>query len=161
MEAARMEDAQATPQGEICYDFSEDELNALAEAEDALTKSDNEPYMLVNDWQRYINSWAVRKGWWDPDKVDSAPKIAGRNTIELAALVGTEASEAVEAARMGWMETFIDEHGKPQGYFSELADAVIRIMDVFNMADQSLEREIELKMAYNEKRPVRHGGKLA
>ena len=59
------------------------------------------------------------------------------------------------------MDTYEDADGKPHGFYSELADCVIRIMDTFAANGQSLEREIRRKMAYNEKRAYRHGGKLA
>lgn len=137
-----------------------------------MTDPDNDPMpdqevifapsrVRISDMQAYIGQWAERKGWYDPGLCDQLPKIKGRNIGELLALVTSEVSEALEAAREGQMDTVTDANGKPQGFYSELADCVIRIMDLFHAADRSLAVEIALKMAYNEKRSYRHGGKLA
>lgn len=109
-----------------------------------------------------IHRWAEGKGWWDTDKADGAPKVKRRNALELCALVSSEVSEAVEEARIGRMRTeYEGPAGKPVGFFSELADVVIRVMDIFEAEGVSLEQEIRIKMNYNELRAQRHGGKLA
>lgn len=119
----------------------------------------------MDDTQDEIGEWAQSKGWWDADKLDSAPKIDGRNSLEICALIGSEVSEAVEEARLGRMATeFVaDKNGimKPEGFYSELADVVIRIMDTCAQAGVSLYDEIQIKMEYNHLREHRHGGKLA
>jgi NTP pyrophosphatase (non-canonical NTP hydrolase) len=43
----------------------------------------------------------------------------------------------------------------------ELADVVIRVLDVAGRYGMDMEKAIKIKMAYNETRPYRHGGKLA
>lgn len=48
---------------------------------------------------------------------------------------------------------------KPEGVPTELADAVIRILDTCEVAGIDLGFEIERKMAYNETRAIRHGGR--
>jgi len=48
---------------------------------------------------------------------------------------------------------------KPEGVPSELADAVIRIADLCGYYGINLEKAIEEKMSYNEKREYKHGGK--
>ena len=101
------------------------------------------------DTQDKIWEWAKRKGW--NDKPIPYP--------EQVALIHSEVSEALEAYRDGVIDTVKDEHGKPIGYFSELADAVIRICHYFSREGRSLQEEIDLKMAYNEEREYRHGGK--
>lgn len=50
--------------------------------------------------------------------------------------------------------------GKPEGLVVELADAVIRIADLCGAFGLDLAAAIEIKHAYNETRPHRHGGKL-
>lgn len=119
----------------------------------------------MDDIQDEIGAWAESKGWWDADKLDAAPKIAGRNSLEICALIASEVSEAVEEARLGRMATtyVVDKNGvmKPEGFYSELADVVIRIMDTFAQAGISLHDEILTKMVYNREREHRHGGKLA
>lgn len=48
---------------------------------------------------------------------------------------------------------------KPLGVPSELADAMIRIMDTAKHYGIDLQAEIEAKMTYNTTRAFRHGGK--
>lgn len=108
---------------------------------------------------------------------------------ERIALIHSELSEALEAYRergtvpggLEWyewdttgyegaldsanFESFIEDREaagvvpKPCGIPSELADAVIRILDLCENEGINLERAIEEKMAYNDTRSHRHGGK--
>lgn len=102
---------------------------------------------------------------------------------ERIALIHSELSEALEAYRergfkestsfnttgysQAWDLESIREDleamgvvGKPEGVASELADAVIRILDTCEAFGINLERAIIEKMAYNDTREYRHGGKL-
>lgn len=84
---------------------------------------------------------------------------ASRVIVQLA-LITSEVSEAIEAVRGGaFDETVLDE--KPEGLPAELADVVIRCLDLAEGLGLDLAAAIERKMAYNRGRPVRHGGKLA
>lgn len=58
-------------------------------------------------------------------------------------------------------EEYYDETAKPMGVGSELADVVIRVMDLAQAAGIDLVYEMERKMEYNKSRPHRHGGKRA
>jgi NTP pyrophosphatase (non-canonical NTP hydrolase) len=49
---------------------------------------------------------------------------------------------------------------KPEGWATELADCIIRIMDVCEFYNVDLEKILVEKMRYNETRPYRHGKKL-
>lgn len=85
------------------------------------------------------------KGFWDTE----------RNEGEAIALMHSELSEALEAAR----------HGNPQSEkipeFSqieeEFADAVIRILEWCEGKGYNLSGAILAKAAYNRKRPPMHG----
>ncbi len=114
-----------------------------------------------------IYRWAKTKGWWDK------PREKGT----MIALMHSELSEALEEIRdnrppiyktkpgyPGWrlMPTdpeFEKTKVKPEGEAIELADLVIRVLDYCAHYGIDLGRAIHLKMAYNEQRPYRHGGK--
>lgn len=76
------------------------------------------------------------------------------------ALIHSEISEALEALREGKIAAY-DKDGKPEGMTTEIADAIIRALHLGGLLGLDIEDAIERKMAYNEKRPYRHGGKLA
>lgn len=100
-----------------------------------------------------IFDWAERKGWNE-----------GLDLTKAHNNCYCELSEAWEEIRNGkdWTEMYTSESEKgpkPEGYLVELADTVIRILHVFAYLRVYPSEVIERKMAYNEKRPYRHGGK--
>ena len=103
-----------------------------------------------------VHQTALEHGWWD-DGVES------RNTLELLMLVVCEVAEAAEHYRdgRGVNEIFFHENGKPDGIPIELADVLIRIMDLSAAWGFDLDEAIRMKAEYNKGRPYRHGGKLA
>jgi hypothetical protein len=88
------------------------------------------------------------------------------NIPEKLCLIHSEVSEALEEYRNGrelgevWYS--IDKYGKekPEGFCMELADIMIRCMDLADFAGVDLWHAIQLKHAYNKTRPIMHGGKL-
>lgn len=71
-----------------------------------------------------IHTVAIAKGWWEK------PREMG----EMIALAHSEISEALEEVRNGKLETYYTDVGaggprKPEGFYVELADAVIRLLD--------------------------------
>lgn len=87
--------------------------------------------------------------------------------ITKLALIGTEVFEAVEELRNGrdiderWYSDpdYPGNPGKPEGVPSELADIVIRCLDLADEARIGLADAILEKLAYNASRGFRHGGK--
>lgn len=79
---------------------------------------------------------------------------------EMAALLHSEISEALESYRdqkpLWWYTT----DGKPEGIASEFADVVIRLAHYAELLDFDLEKAVLKKLAYNKTRPYRHGGKI-
>lgn len=93
---------------------------------------------------------AVKHGFWEP------PLPFGT----AIALIHSELSEALEEERNGNPDICKYRSRKPEGVAVELADAVIRIADLCGHLGIDLEEVIEIKMAYNEGRPYKHGKKF-
>jgi NTP pyrophosphatase (non-canonical NTP hydrolase) len=129
-----------------------------------------EPETQIQGLVQAAHQNAVNKGWWEK------PASFGESLM----LITSELSEALEDYRNGhapteeWYEEPKNSHGKsvitaekqlspewkPCGVPSELADVVIRIMDMCGHYGIDLERAIQEKMAYNATRSERHGGKV-
>lgn len=89
-------------------------------------------------------------------------EVEGINVVKVLAklaLVHSEVSEAVEAAMLGQIQTKVVD-GKPEGLGIELTDIDIRNLHLRGMLGLNAAKDFELKMAYNETRPEKHG-KLA
>jgi NTP pyrophosphatase (non-canonical NTP hydrolase) len=105
--------------------------------------------MEISQMQVEVHRTAVEHGWWE------SPRPVG----EVLMLMVTELAEAMEAYRSGNPES-----EKIPGFSQmeeELADVVIRLLDFAGGENLNIEGALIAKMAYNEKRPYRHGGKLA
>lgn len=125
-------------------------LNAIEKLEkgDAIEAGEQKS---IRELQKEIHQNAVDHGWWDN------PRTPG----ELLMLVVSEVSEAFEEVRNNhtMTETYYGESGKMEGVPSELADIVIRVMDLSEYYGIDLEKAIAEKHAFNKKRPFKHGGK--
>lgn len=87
--------------------------------------------------QREVHELAVSKGFWEKE----------RSFAHCIALVHSELSEAIAADRVGDIDHVAEE----------LADAVIRIMDLAQYNGVNLAREVRLKHNRNKMRPHLHG----
>lgn len=111
---------------------------------------------LIKELAADIHQNAVAHGWWDNGE---------RNVGELLMLCVSELAEAFEEYRNGreMTETYYskDKQGndKMEGVPSELADTVIRIMDLCGYYGIDIESVIAEKHEYNKGRPYKHGGK--
>ena len=94
---------------------------------------------------RSVHNNAVAHGWWDEPREDGT----------LIALIMSEAAEALESLRKG---NGPDDHC-PQfsGAEVELADVVIRIMDMTEARGWNVAGAIVAKHEFNKSRPYKHG----
>lgn len=126
--------------------------------------------MTLNEYRDKIHENAVAHGWWDEE----------RSFGDIVALCHSELSEALEEYRAGrpmeWRQCGMDgvcnpddcmqEHtsckyrrDKPEGVAVEMADCLIRILDWCGKEGVDIDCIVQEKMAYNETREYRHGGK--
>lgn len=102
-----------------------------------------------NDMQRKVHISCVTKGFWPEDK-------SQRNVGEAIALIHSELSEGLEGHRKGLQDDHVPEFTSLE---VELADAVIRILDLAGGLNLRVAEALIAKHSFNQSRPFRHGKK--
>lgn len=101
---------------------------------------------------------ALEKGWWDKEheKERTFASFIANCQAELS-----EAWEYYRKAPSGTTAQLSDHIPEFYGIEEELADVIIRIMDMACKYEIRVAEALIAKMAYNRTRPHRHGGKRA
>lgn len=128
--------------------------------------------MTLNELAAEVNQTAHTKGWY---------LNTNRTFGDVIALVHSELSEALEEYRNGRklgllyagdkvfgndkddvavLETLAANGVKPEGVAIELIDVIIRVLDTMHEVGIDIDGAMRVKMAYNETRPYKHGGKI-
>jgi|ERR1700677_1956845 len=124
--------------------------------------------MNLNEVAKRCHDDAKKLGWYDEGKVKS--------DVESLMMTVTELAEAVEELRTNKPMVYYnlrnitgstittdpkhpDANPKPEGFAVELADAVIRLLDLAQYKGIDLEKVIADKLDYNLTRGYRHGNK--
>lgn len=106
-----------------------------------------------------VNKQANESGWWEEHDYETL-LITSKMF-----LIVSEVVEALEEVRkfgseaMGLYGKYYDDKGKPEGAAIELADALIRILDLAEEYGFDLGVLADEKAAYNKTRSKHHGGK--
>jgi NTP pyrophosphatase (non-canonical NTP hydrolase) len=102
-----------------------------------------------------VEALTKEKGWRDSES-------GSKDKHEFAAYIAlahSELSEALDAYRdKEWSETRAD--GKPIGIGPELADAIIRIVDMADIWEIDLDHELTRVLEYGWTRSYQHGGRV-
>ena len=121
----------------------------------------NVDIVKLNELSKVIHDIAISKGFWDKPS----------ETGTLLMLVTSELPEALEADRKGkyadtkshfdsnldYIESF--EANIKDTFEDELADALIRILDICGSRKINISQHVLLKLKYNQTRPYKHGKK--
>ncbi len=107
--------------------------------------------MSLNGLAERCHSDAKSMGWYDGEV---------KSDLESLMMVVTEVSEAVEELRNEGVDShYYSGNGKPEGFGVEIADTIIRLLDLCAYRDINIEQIVFEKLEYNLTRGKRHGNK--
>lgn len=139
-----------------------------------LGKQSNEIAEQITDLSKRVNEGNRLRGFWDDWRARQNEAVERAYISQMIMLVVTELSEAVEGLRKDkrmkeydrlefekWKEkgvftTKFEEHIKDT-FEDEIADAVIRLLDLSGGLGIDIGFHIVQKLMYNDTRPYKHG----
>jgi NTP pyrophosphatase (non-canonical NTP hydrolase) len=111
---------------------------------------------MLNDLAKEIYETSKSKGFWSIDQVSEFSIVP----IKLA-LIGDEVSEALRVHRDEYVDSPQEMNNmtmdQEQDFVEELADIVIRVLDLAGGLGLDIEQSIDAKVKKNKDRPYRHG----
>jgi hypothetical protein len=108
---------------------------------------------------REIRELNIDKGWRNKFGSTSSAPDDGPWFAAYIALAHSELSEALDAYRdKDWSSTRAD--GKPIGVGPELADSLIRLLDMIDIWGIDIRHELARVLDYGWTRPYQHGGRV-
>jgi NTP pyrophosphatase (non-canonical NTP hydrolase) len=130
-------------------DLYEELLDATMYIKQRIIEEHDAPAFVTefNRLAEQVHQIAVDKGWWNEP----------RNDGEIIALMHSELSEALEYLRHD--NPASDHIPDFTGVEEEMADVIIRILDMAPSRGWRIAEAILAKMEYNRGRPIKHGGK--
>jgi NTP pyrophosphatase (non-canonical NTP hydrolase) len=140
----------------------------------------NDPLDSIIYLTSAVRTLVTSKGWREKFGGDTLPPRTGPWFAAYVALAQSELSEALDAYRdkiwsdskivpghtlaaipaINVPEMYVPETSKPIGVGPELADALIRIIDMADIWNVDLGYELKRVIAYGHTRPYRHGGRI-
>jgi NTP pyrophosphatase (non-canonical NTP hydrolase) len=147
---------QAGTEGQLTAELAELEYDAAlyertVPTENVTIKVTMKIEPTISQMQEYIRQWAIRKGWLTETPRDPAQQLM---------LIVTELAECCEAFREGNPPCSRPGMEQYSHAAEELADVVIRCLQMAGEHNIPLSEVIEAKMAFNETRPTKHGKKF-
>jgi NTP pyrophosphatase (non-canonical NTP hydrolase) len=121
---------------------------------------------ILYELGRNVGEVNVANGWDTSRAMVAAPaqydpRWHVAHKIAELGLIDTETSEAIEEVRKGHEHTYryYREDGKPEGVPSELADVIIRVLDISDAYGIDIGAAVVEKLNHNATRGLHHGGK--
>lgn len=101
----------------------------------------------LNAYAKYIHDNNVEKGFWPENKKE-------RNVGEALMLITAEVAEALEGHRKPHPDKYLAHR---DNFEVELADTIIRILDLAAGLDLDIGGAVVEKVEFNKSRPHKHG----